>query len=324
MLKIKCFPWSLRSLILALASIALGGCGTLEQLVEVPVKPESAMVERYNTGLHRRSIHIFDPLPLDRRVAELRLEPRVEHLFFLVDQRSAMSGEYRGVETRLYAREMVRRFVRTMHDRVYSGAILISEQGSNSNWQELRLTKYTGGEVERALDSPGAANRIGVSSLAAALDRLTQLVIRSKGRSAVVLVTSWSQVDKAVEEAVMRMRQGARLPAGREVLEARQEAPNRPGGRSGVCFYTLGVGNRLSRTRLETVDSCGYSVAADKAAQPSDMAHFVQTVLYKGPADSDGDGIYDYRDRCPNTPAGRIVDYSGCLRFAGNQGGTSR
>ena len=88
--------------------------------------------------------------------------------------------------------------------------------------------------------------------------------------------------------------------------------------RSGVCLYTVGVGNRLSRTRLDTVDSCGHSVAADKVAQPRDMAHFVQNILYKGPADTDGDGIYDYRDRCLNTHAGRIVDYSGCPRFANN------
>ncbi len=314
----------LKSLSLALAVLGLGGCGTLEQLVEVPVKPGSTVVEGYNTGLHRRSIHIFDPLPLDRRVAELQLELRIDHLFFLVDQRSAMSGEYRGVETRVYAREMIRRFVRTMPDRIYSGAVLISEQGSDSNGQEPRLTNYTGEEVARALDTPGATNRIEAASLAAALDRLTQLISRSKGRSAVILVTSWSQIDKAVEEAVMRMRQRTRQPLGMELADAGQGTSIRPGGRSGVCFYTLGVGNRLSRTRLETVDSCGYSVAADKVAQPSDMVHFVQSVLYKGPADSDGDGIYDYRDRCPNTPAGRIIDYSGCLRFAGNQGGISR
>jgi hypothetical protein len=50
------------------------------------------------------------------------------------------------------------------------------------------------------------------------------------------------------------------------------------------------------------------------------MTHFVQRVLYKGPADSDGDGIYDYLDGCPNTSIGRIVDYFGCLRFAASEG----
>ena len=30
------------------------------------------------------------------------------------------------------------------------------------------------------------------------------------------------------------------------------------------------------------------------------------------PQDSDGDGVYDDEDRCPNTPAGTKVDASGC------------
>jgi len=30
------------------------------------------------------------------------------------------------------------------------------------------------------------------------------------------------------------------------------------------------------------------------------------------PLDSDGDGVYDYKDKCPNTPAGARVDEDGC------------
>ncbi len=30
------------------------------------------------------------------------------------------------------------------------------------------------------------------------------------------------------------------------------------------------------------------------------------------PLDSDGDGVYDYLDKCPNTPAGVSVDTNGC------------
>ncbi|MEM7216883.1 MAG: OmpA family protein [Pseudomonadota bacterium] len=32
----------------------------------------------------------------------------------------------------------------------------------------------------------------------------------------------------------------------------------------------------------------------------------------RGPVDSDGDGVYDADDRCPNTPAGTAVDATGC------------
>jgi len=299
---------SLRGLSLILATFSLVGCG-FEQLIKIPVKSGPATVESYNTKLYQQSIENFDPVPLGYRVSALHLEPRVDHLFFLVDQSSAPSNKYRGKETRLYAREMVRRFIRTMPNQPYSGALLIVDQQSAAlKGPELHITTYTSGEIEQALDASGTTNQVAVSSLKAALDRLALLINRTHGRSAVVLVSSWSQISTEVEEAVIRMRRGAGGTAKRH------------SDQSGVCFYTLGVGNRLSRTRLETVDSCGYSVAADKVAQPRDMAHFVQRILYKGPADSDNDGIYDYRDRCPKTPANRIVDYTGCLRFSISEG----
>ncbi len=309
-----------KNLGLALALLNLPGCGTFEHLIKVPIQSELTTIKNYDTELHQRSIHIFNPIPLDRRVAELRLEPRVDHLFFLIDQSSALSDEYRGVESRLYAREIVRRFVRTMPDQTYSGTLLIYNQGPISSEfnSEIRLTNYTVDDIDRALNTTDLINRIATTSLAAALGQLSELISRTEGSSAVILVTSWSQIDIAVEQVVMRMRQRSSFVASIDVVGTDLESTPWQGGHSGVCFYALGVGNHLSRTRLEKVDSCGYSVAANKVAQPRDMAHFVQTVLYKGPADSDGDGIFDYQDRCPDTSAGRTVDYSGCLRFAVN------
>jgi OOP family OmpA-OmpF porin len=45
------------------------------------------------------------------------------------------------------------------------------------------------------------------------------------------------------------------------------------------------------------------------------MGNFVKEVFLKEaakPLDSDGDGVYDNLDRCPNTPAGVNVDAQGC------------
>ncbi len=299
-----------------LAVTQLMGCVSFERLVKVPTESELTTIESYNTGLHRQSIHIFNPIALDNRVTEFRLQPRVENLFFVVDQSSALSGEFQGVETQLYAREIVRRFIRTMPMKKYSGAILAFEQQTDIPNQEFQLTDYSVGDIEQALASPTSMQRIIGDSFATALDQVTELIGRVDGSSAVVLVTAWSQIDKAVEHSVMRMRQQSKFGGGMKIVQSSSEPMPWKSTGSGVCLYTVGVGNQLSRTHLETVDSCGFSVAANKVAQPRDMVHFVQTVLYKGPADSDGDGIYDYRDRCPNTTEGRIVDYTGCLQFA--------
>jgi len=300
----------------ALLVLSTVGCVSMERLVDVPAQPGLATVDSYNTQLHRQSVHIFNPIALDQRVAELRLEPRVDNLFFLIDQSAAMSGQTAGVGDRLYAREMLRRFFQTMPERTYSGALMVFRPADKPRYAALRLQQFTAGELVRGLDQPDALQRVDSASLEVAIDQVSALMSQIEGSSALVLVTSWEQVGKPVERAVMRMRQRNRFDAGLRVLSSAPETRPWSGQRRGVCLYTLGVGNQLSRTRLETVDSCGYSVAANKVAQPRDMAHFVQNVLFKGPADSDGDGIYDYRDLCPNTPAQRIVDYSGCLRFA--------
>ncbi|MCP4490183.1 MAG: VWA domain-containing protein [Gammaproteobacteria bacterium] len=308
--------WPTKIIGICLAVTQLMGCVSFERLVKVPTESKLITVGNYNTGLHRQSIHIFNPIALDSRVTELRLQPRVENLFFVVDQSSALSGEFKGVETQLYAREIVRRFIRTMPMKKYSGAILAFEQQIDPRHQEFQLTDYSVGDIEQALTSAASMQRIIGDSLATALDQVSELVAQVDGSSAVILVTAWSQVDIALEHSVMRMRQQSQFRGGIKIVQSSSEPIPWKAAGSGVCLYTVGVGNQLSRTLLETVDSCGFSVAANKIAQPRDMVHFVQTVLYKGPADSDGDGIYDYRDRCPNTTKGRIVDYTGCLRFA--------
>ncbi|MCP3688063.1 MAG: hypothetical protein GY784_06585 [Gammaproteobacteria bacterium] len=305
---------SLKCMGLGIVLLNFSGCA-FERLIKVPVKSELATVKDYNTDLHQRSIHIFNPIALDSRVAERRLEPRVDHLFFLVDQSAALSGQYRGVEARLYAREMVRRFMRTMPKQSYSGALLIYHQQPNPRVGGLQVTEYTPNDIDQVFRSAELPHIVEARSLATALNQLSQLIGQTRGTSAVILVTSWSQIDLEVEQAVMRMRQRGRYAEGYEVVASGKQSIPWKDDRSGVCFYTLGVGNLLSRTRLEKVDRCGISVSANKVAQPRDMAHFVQTVLYRGPADSDGDGIFDYQDLCPDTATGRIVDYSGCLRF---------
>ena len=38
-------------------------------------------------------------------------------------------------------------------------------------------------------------------------------------------------------------------------------------------------------------------------------------VVVKAPVDSDGDGVYDDKDKCPNTPKGTVVDTDGCPKI---------
>jgi OOP family OmpA-OmpF porin len=77
------------------------------------------------------------------------------------------------------------------------------------------------------------------------------------------------------------------------------------------------------------VGGCGFAVNADEIAAPDAMSRYVQEVFLRspagpvasatayGPPDSDGDGVVDNRDKCPDTPRGAKVNADGCWELAG-------
>ncbi|MDB2331274.1 hypothetical protein N9V74_06145 [Alteromonas sp.] len=291
-----------------------------EDLMHVPAHDNMTEVSEYDTRLHNQSVHIFNPMAIDARVTQLKLKPRVAHIVLVADQSSALNDTFRGLDKRYYAREVIRRFVKTMPDQAFSSTIITYNDSPTLQLYapldaRLSIKPHYPHQLVQSLGDYRASQHIEVQSLSLALDFVSELVGNLPGPSAVVLVTDWAQIDESVENAVMRMRQRVTFNANAHVVVPNSTSVAWPKSYSGLCFYTIGVGNKMSRSRLESADSCGFSYAVDKIAQPSNMANFVETVLYKGPSDSDNDGIYDYQDRCPSTRPDKLVDYSGCPRF---------
>jgi OmpA-OmpF porin, OOP family len=83
-----------------------------------------------------------------------------------------------------------------------------------------------------------------------------------------------------------------------------------------LCIYTVLAGDdddgRKLLAQIAQATGCGRAVTADSLASGAAMNAFVKEVLISGKADSDGDGVTDDMDRCPNTPRGVTVDRSGC------------
>jgi OOP family OmpA-OmpF porin len=73
------------------------------------------------------------------------------------------------------------------------------------------------------------------------------------------------------------------------------------------------VGARLESRAIYSVDENETDVLVSAALSfyLGDVAA-AAPVAAAGPVDSDGDGVYDDRDRCPGTPAGTRVDADGC------------
>jgi OOP family OmpA-OmpF porin len=83
-----------------------------------------------------------------------------------------------------------------------------------------------------------------------------------------------------------------------------------------LCIYTVQVGadagGQKLLSQIAQASGCGKAVAAESLATGAAMNAFVQEVLISGKTDSDGDGVFDDKDRCPDTPRGVVVDLLGC------------
>ncbi|MBW1725588.1 MAG: OmpA family protein, partial [Deltaproteobacteria bacterium] len=99
-----------------------------------------------------------------------------------------------------------------------------------------------------------------------------------------------------------------------------------------LCIFTVLIGDSPAGKdildQIAKAGDCGYSTTADRLASSSEMAGFVKGIFLATPPpkpapkpvakpmDSDGDGVTDDKDQCPNTPKGATVDARGCWTYA--------
>ena len=192
------------------------------------------------------------------------------------------------------------------------------------------MTPHTVAGLEAALDSITEAG--GLSPLGIAIDAGTADLEAVSGKTAVILISD-----------------GIEDPETAPVAAARR-MKSRYGDK--VCIYTILIGDNTQGKSImqEIADAgeCGFFVAhASEQGKSGNVADFAERVfLEKGfvekrvdtdgngvvdsqdkcpntpkgvkvdakgcPLDSDGDGVYDYLDKCPNTPRGLAVDQNGC------------
>ncbi len=151
----------------------------------------------------------------------------------------------------------------------------------------------------------------GDTMMELAIQELQTELAEFGGTTAVLLVSDGIDVD---ETAVMR--------AGAELLESYE-------GR--LCFHTVHIGTdeagyALLR-RVSQWTDCGSYRSINQLPTSDAVGEFVLEIFtgirpakppveekeeVKAPDDSDGDGVPDSKDECPNTPKGAKVDNRGC------------
>lgn len=126
--------------------------------------------------------------------------------------------------------------------------------------------------------------------------------------------------------ALLILSDGQQIPDG--TLAEAQALEDKFGTR--LCIYSIWVGNSYDTSgqvvlqELSNISNCGNSVNVADVTSSSGMARFVEGMLYTkmvaipgviSSIDSDGDGIDDDFDKCPDTPAGAKVNSQGCWSY---------
>ncbi|NRQ02624.1 hypothetical protein [Marinobacterium sp. xm-d-530] len=301
----------LLKLLLPITTLFLAGCSGFERTIDVPERTLLTSIDEYNTSLNKRSLHIFDPLNIEPRVNQLQLERRADQFTLIADWTTLKGKEYRGVPSTDYAEEVVRRFLVTAPKTNLESRLLaandLAQFSSDFSFKPLsKLDPYQ-------LDSEQF--QFVAEDLISLLNALHQQSPQVKGFQTLVILTDWSVVDENLVNAINRLRQAYRYPEG-HLIQSKTPKWMSPKELKGSCIYLIGISNSLSRSLIDQIGDCGFSSAADKIMPPEQMAHFVERVLYKGPKDSDGDGVFDYKDQCPSTALNALVNFNGCEKFA--------
>ena len=230
---------------------------------------------------------------------------KVDNFMVILDKSSSMSYKYNGQKRLTIAKDFLSAMNQTIPHIKLNGALRTFGHMASASGKPSVLfygpAEYSKKKFQGALDA--AQRAMGRSPLGAAITAATGDLKKSKGQIAVIIVSDGEDMDTTPITAAKNMK--AKF-----------------GDR--VCIYTVLVGDdSAGETLMKQISgagACGFSVRADDVKDSGDMGNFVKNVFLAGmakpkmakPLDSDGDGVTDVLDRCPDTPKGVTVDTRGC------------
>ena len=214
------------------------------------------------------------------------LVPKVDNFLVVLDASYSMSESYMGKKKLALAQDTVSRMNRTLPPLDIKGGLRTLGGGycpfNPTTDLIYGLDNYNGPAFEQALASVVQAG--GPSPLAAAITAAQTDLAQTSGPVALLVFSDGKEMDDAPVAAASALKQkfGDKL-----------------------CIYTVLIGNDAKGAELlneiAKTGDCGFATRADDLTGQDQMAAFVEKVFFTDRPDTDGDGVYDDMDKCPNT-----------------------
>ena len=239
--------------------------------------------------------------------------PKVDTFVVILDTSYSMADKYGNKAKANVAKEFLGAMNQTIPEMNYNGALRtfgnIAYVPDKSTLLVYGPTKYSTEGFGTALNAVKGSNGDSSRALAKAISAAGGDLKSAQGPVNVVIVSDGEDMDQ--------------IP-----VKAAEALKSQFGDR--LCIFTVLIGDSPAGKdildQIAKAGGCGYSTTADQLASSGDMAGFVEGIFLAKPApkpapiakpmDSDGDGVIDNKDKCPNTPMGATVDARGCWTYA--------
>jgi len=261
----------------------------------------------------------FQPVNLNPALQAGELKQKTGAFMAILDRSGSMAEMYKGHVKLQAAEELLSRMNQTLPNMPLTGGLAIFGRMKTFSAQ-YATSKLLYGPTAYSKDGfagglAKADRARGLSPLDSAINMASKDMQNVQGQISLIIFSDAKQMN------------------GKAVLAAAKNMKGQYGDR--LCIYAIQMGNdpdgKKLLVKIAEAGGCGYAVSADELMAPEGMAAFVvdaflekveivevveveEVVVVREPSpmDSDGDGIYDDKDQCPNTPKGANVDPRGC------------
>lgn len=259
---------------------------------------------KFTSKKQPESLEAFVPEDLNSKSQREKYVAKIESFVIILDASASMEYAYEGsVDTGHskfeVARDILLRMNDTLPDVDIKSALVTFGHGFFTPLKKTyiiyELTQHSRSLLKDALS--GDITPQGSSPAGDAIEDAWRLLAASGGKNAVIFISDGEEL------------RGYPVTKVKDLKEMYGDR---------ICFYAIHVGNtpegKDTLRELVRTAKCGFTVSADEIASSEGMANFVKEVFLTAimKKDSDGDGVYDDDDECPDTPKGAIVDSRGC------------